>query len=224
MIQAITSFLTTIFEWIVNLLDSMISNQNISVGLAIIVFSIFFKICLFPLNIKQIKSSFKMREIQPEVAKLQAKYKGDPQKLNQATMQLYKESGASPFSGCLPLLLQWPVLMAMYFVFKDATIIQGHSFLWLNDLSVKDPTYILPILTAITTYISTTYSTKQTQTAENAKNMSTMTIVTTGMMLFMSATLNSAVVIYYVIGNIFQFAQTYLIQKFVYKGSNEKVA
>ena len=82
-----------------------------------------------------------MKEIQPEVKKIQDKYKNDPQKLNEATMKLYKENGANPFSGCLPLLIQYPVLIAMFYVFRSAQYNSSHSFLWIKNLAAKDSIY-----------------------------------------------------------------------------------
>ena len=104
--------------------------------------------------LKQIKSQAKMQEFQPEIKKLQDKYKNDPQKLNMEIMKLYKDNKINPMSGCLPLLIQMPILFALYYVFQNITGIEGASFLWISNLFAKDPYYILPILSGLTTYLS----------------------------------------------------------------------
>ncbi|NGU17125.1 membrane protein insertase YidC, partial [Clostridium perfringens] len=170
---------------------------------------------LLPLNIKQTRSQQKMQEIQPEIAKLQKKYKNNPEKAQQEMMKLYKENNVNPMSGCLPLLIQMPILFALYYVFTGLTELQGVSFLWLGDLWAPDRTFILPILSAATTYLSSLLMTKFTQSqaggAPGGMNMNTMNIVMAGMMGVMSIQFPSMLVLYWVIGNLIQMVQTYFI-------------
>lgn len=118
MFQAIVNFMKGIFDSLHDFIVSMgISDVGLSYVLAIFIFTLIIRILILPFNIKAAKSSQGMQKIQPEVKKLQAKYKDDPQKLNTETMRLYKENNVSVAGGCLPSLLPLPILMALYWVF-----------------------------------------------------------------------------------------------------------
>ena len=114
-------------------------------GILIIVFSIIIKIVLHPLTKTSMKSMKKMQALQPLMDELKEKYKDDPQKMNSAVMNLYKEYGVNPAGGCLPMLLQMPILYALYMVFRSAIQLRQASFVWwIKDLSVPDVIYSLP--------------------------------------------------------------------------------
>jgi YidC/Oxa1 family membrane protein insertase len=114
-------------------------------GLVIIVFSILIKIALHPLTRSSMKSMKKMQALQPLMDEIKEKYKDDPQKMNSAVMNLYKEYGVNPAGGCLPVLLQMPILYALYMVFRSAIDLRQASFVWwIKDLSVPDVIYSLP--------------------------------------------------------------------------------
>ena len=121
-------------------------------GLAIIILTVIIKVLLYPLTQKQLKSMKAMQELQPKLKKIQEKYKDNPQMLQQKMTQLYQNAGVNPLAGCLPLLIQMPILMAMYyalFSFDYGETVP--SFLWIENLSHPDPFYILPLLSALTT-------------------------------------------------------------------------
>ncbi|WP_328793761.1 YidC/Oxa1 family membrane protein insertase [Heliomicrobium undosum] len=126
-----------------------------SYGLAIILITIVIKMLLYPLSAKQMKSMRAMAELAPKQKALQEKYKKDPQKAQEAMMQLYKEHGVNPLSGCLPLLIQFPILIAFYNGLTSFPYLnEAHAtFLWIPNLSHPDPVYILPLLAAATTYL-----------------------------------------------------------------------
>ncbi|MBC2582650.1 membrane protein insertase YidC [Clostridium sp. DJ247] len=213
--NAFVQFFELIHQWI----TTGIPNKNISYGLAIILMTVIIKIILLPLNIKQIKSSTAMSELQPEIKKLQEKYKNDPQKSQQEMMKLYKEKGASPFSGCLPLLVQWPILIALYYVFNNLQGISGVKFLWVNDLANRD--VILAVISGITTYFSGALAMTSTDPAQ-AKQSATMNISMSVFMIFISWSLKSALVLYWVISNLIQIAQTVVIKRaFVSKNTGK---
>lgn len=188
-------------------------------GLAIIAFTIVVKVFLLPLALKQTNSMKRMQEIQPKLQALQQKYKNDKQKLNEKMMELYKEYNYNPASGCLPLLVQFPILIGLFrvlqnpqlYVFPEGTyenVVQ--SFLWLPNLGNPDPYYILPILAAITTYlsnkmISTSNSGDQTQ--------KTMNMVMPLMIGWISLKFPSGLALYWVVSNIFQMIQQYVIMR-----------
>ena len=122
-------------------------------GIAIIILSIIIKFVFYPLTHKSFTSAQKMQRVQPLLKELQAKYKGNPQKLQKETMKLYKEHGVSPLGGCLPLLIQFPFLFALYPVLQSTIELRHAGFIfWLKDLSVPDPLYILPVLMGITMF------------------------------------------------------------------------
>ena len=115
-------------------------------GIVIIIFSILVKIVVYPLTKKSYKSMKEMSRVQPLLAELREKYKGDPQRLNRETMKLYKEHGINPLGGCLPMLLQLPLLAALFIVFRSTIQLRGASFIpgWIPDLSSPDTIFYLP--------------------------------------------------------------------------------
>ena len=191
-----------------------------SYGLSIVVFTILVKLILLPLTIKQTKSMKQMQELNPKIKALQKKYGHDKQKLNEKTMELYRQHNVNPFaSGCLPLLLQLPVLFALFqvlrlpevYVFTPETYEKvGKSFLWIKDLSASssfsDPiSYILPILAAVTTY----YQSKMV-TPKNAEgSQSTMNVVMPLMIGYFSFSFPAGVTLYWVLSNLFQIVQQF---------------
>lgn len=209
----LNNLLADFFEYIHGLIQMGVSDTGVAYGLSIIAFTLIIRIIILPLYIKQTRSQLAMQEIQPEVNKLQAKYKNDPQKSQQEMMKLYKEKGVNPFSGCLPLLIQMPILFALYHVFNTLEGIKGVGFLWLPDLAAKDPYYILPVLSVIFTYWSTTMVASKDKDNPQAKQMATMNIFMSGMMGFMAMNLKSSLVLYWVAGSVIQVAQTYVFKK-----------
>ena len=115
-----------------------------SYGLVIIVFALLIKLLLWPLTAASYRSAAKMRELQPQLAGVKEKYGDDPQKQQQAMMAVYKEAGVNPLGGCLPMLLQYPILITMWTFFQNTLVLRGESFLWAADLSAPDPVVPLP--------------------------------------------------------------------------------
>ena len=117
--------------------------------IAIVVLTILIKTLLLPLAVKQIRSMKAMQAIQPEIQKIQKKYRNDPAMMRQEMGRLYKEHNASPMAGCLPLLIQMPFLIAMYYAIQGFSYDPLHAgFLWIESLAAEDGTYILPVLSA----------------------------------------------------------------------------
>ena len=117
-------------------------------GWVLIVFGVMMRVVLFPLNHKAMKAQLRNMAVQPLVKQIQDKHKDNPEKLQKEMMKLYKEHGFNPLAGCLPMLLPWPVLIALFFVFQNTIELRGVPFLWLPDLSAKDPFYVLHVLLA----------------------------------------------------------------------------
>jgi YidC/Oxa1 family membrane protein insertase len=115
-------------------------------GIVIILFSVLIKILVYPLTKKSYKSMKEMSRVQPLLAELKEKYKSDPQRMNKETMKLYKEHGINPMGGCLPMLLQLPLLGALFIIFRSTIQLRGASFIpgWIDDLSSADTIFTLP--------------------------------------------------------------------------------
>ena len=176
----------------------------VSYGFPIILLTILIKVVTYPLTVKQIKSMKAMQEIQPKMKKIQEKYKNNPQMLQQKTGELFRESGVNPLAGCLPLLVQMPILMGMYYALFNFTFPspEAAAFFWLPNMSEPDPFYILPVLSAATTYLQQ----KMTSTEMNAQ----MKIMMTVMPLFIgwiSLKFPSGLVLYWVTMNVVQIIQ-----------------
>lgn len=175
-----------------------------SYGIAIIVLTIIIKTTLLPLAVKQIKSMKAMQEIQPLMQQVQKKYKNDPKKLREEMGKLYKEHGANPMSGCLPLLIQMPFLVSIYYALQGFPYDPAHeSFLWLESLAVPDSTYILPILSAASTFVISW----QTTPKDAPGNQKTMLLVMPLMIGWMSLNFPSGLVIYWIVVNLYQLVQ-----------------
>jgi len=208
------------FNIIHGFINGFVSDKGLSYGLAIILVTIIIRIVLLPLTVKQTRSSLVMSEIQPEVKKLQEKYKNDPQKSQEEMMKLYKERGASPFSGCLPMLIQWPIFIALYFVFSTMTGLQGVYFLGI-DLGAHNP--VLAVLSGLTTFVSGYFS-MPTHNADPAQARQTkiMNISMGFFMIYVSWNLKAALVLYWVVNNLIQVTQTVIMKKMDKKIVKEK--
>jgi YidC/Oxa1 family membrane protein insertase len=121
-------------------------------GLAIILLTLVVRAVLYPLTLKQTKSMASMQKIQPEVKALKERYKDSPQKFNEEVLKLYQKHNVNPLGGCLPLLLQLPILIALYNTIRIAVELRKNPFLWIGDLSKGDPLLILPIAIAAIMY------------------------------------------------------------------------
>ncbi|OQX92477.1 MAG: hypothetical protein B6D58_02650 [candidate division Zixibacteria bacterium 4484_95] len=122
-------------------------------GLVIIIFSILMKVVFWPLTRKSATSMHKMKELQPKIQEIKAKYKDDPQRLNTETMRLYKEYGVNPFGSCLPLFIQMPIFISMWAVLRNSIELRAAEFVfWITDLSQKDQYYVLPIVMGISMF------------------------------------------------------------------------
>lgn len=123
-------------------------------GIVVLIFALLIKVIIFPLTRKQVVAMARMKDLAPKMKEIQEKYKQDPQRLNKEVMKLYKEAGANPLSGCLPLLPQLPLFFALFSVFRVTIEFRGASFAgWITDLSTPDPYYVLPILMTIIMFV-----------------------------------------------------------------------
>ncbi|AAK81656.1 YidC/Oxa1 family membrane protein insertase [Clostridium acetobutylicum] len=214
-INALNNLFVQFFDSINKFVYNIVPDKNYSYGLAIIILTIIIKTLLVPFSIKQIKSSVLMNALQPELKKLQTKLKSDPQKLQQETMKLYKEKNVNPFGGCLLLIIQYPILIALYYVFYSLHI-KGIGFLWIHDLSQKATfsnwtTWILPIVSGATTYLSGILTMPPSSDPAQRKQTTTMNIGMSIFLLWMSWNFSAALVLYWTVSNLFQMAQSKII-------------
>jgi YidC/Oxa1 family membrane protein insertase len=186
-------------------------------GVAIIVITFVIKVVLFPLTYKQLVSMKKMSTLQPRVETIRAKWstklKSDPQarvKMNEEMMGLYKTEGVNPAGGCLPLLLQMPILIAFYQMLAHAIELRHAPFwLWIQDLSAKDPYYVTPILMTATMWIQQ-QMTPSTGDATQKKIMAAMPLV----FGFMFKDMPSGLVLYWLVQNVLTIGQQMLLNKY----------
>lgn len=181
-------------------------------GVGIIIFTIIIRVILIPLNYFQTKSTQKMQKIQPQVKALQEKYPSkdtQTRELLQAeTSRLYSENGVNPYAGCLPALVQMPVMIALYQAISRTEILSSSNFLWMN-LGERDPFFVLPILAAILTYF-TSKLTMMSQ-VDGGGQTKVMLYMMPALILFMGSTLPSALSLYWVISNAFSVGQTLIL-------------
>lgn len=215
-------FIGKIFQPVVDILQGVVAFfYNLtgsmgfeSYGMAIILMTVVIKMLLYPLTVKQIKSMKAMQELQPKIKALQQKYKGNPQLLNQEMMNLYKQEGANPMAGCLPLLAQMPILMGMFYALRDFQYQGEPSFLWLPSLSDPDPIYILPLLSAATTF----FQQKQMSNDMNAEGaaqtqMKMMMYIMPVFIGYISLNFASGLVLYWVTMNFMQIGQQWFMYR-----------
>lgn len=177
-------------------------------GVAIIILTIIIRIIFFPLNHKSLKAMKKMADLAPEMEKLKKKYGKDPQKLQEEMMKLYAQAGANPLSGCLPILVQIPVFIALYNVLMVTVELKGAPFvLWIKDLSDKDPYYILPILMGLSMVA------QQFITPSTDKNQQMIMYIMAAVFTFMFLTFPAGLVLYWLTNNILGLAQSFIVNK-----------
>ncbi|MBQ0008641.1 MAG: membrane protein insertase YidC [bacterium] len=233
-----------IFSWITTLiiipLFNFLGQWFSNYGIIILLMTIIVKICVFPLMWKPLMSSAKMRILRPEIEKINQRIPADkPMERQQATMALYSKAGASPLNGCVPMLLQWPVLFAMFSFFPTCFELRGQSFLWAEDLSSYDAivswnTYI-PIITPyfgnhislfclLMTIVNIVYTkinmAGQASNDQSAKMMKWMMYLMPLMFMFMFNNYSSGLSYYYFVSLLITILQTYLFRLFV---TEEKV-
>jgi YidC/Oxa1 family membrane protein insertase len=191
----------------------MHAHLTLSYGWVLIVFGVAVRIVLWPLNQSAMRAQLKLQRIQPELQALQKKYKTQPDKQQAEMMRLYKEHGKSPFSplaGCLPMLIPMPVLYALYYVFLNTIEFRGVPFLWMADISQKDPYYILPIVMGISMFVLSWIGLRAAPPNQQAKTMAyIMPVFMTVLFYRFAAGLN----LYYAVQNIAALPQQWLIAK-----------
>jgi YidC/Oxa1 family membrane protein insertase len=196
--------------WITQLLLWMHQRLHLAYGWVLILFGLAIRLALWPLNQKAMMSSVAMQAIQPHMKDIQARHKDDPQRLQQEMMKLYREHKVNPFGSCLPMLVPFPILLALFFVFANTIAFRGASFLWLPDLSLRDPTYVIPVVMGASMYALSKLGQMGMPPNPQAKMMTTvMPIMMTVLFLNFASGLN----LYYAVSNLVSLPQQYMINK-----------
>ena len=214
--------------WFLNIFHKISGNY----GIAIILLSILVSFALYPFTMKSFKSMKEMQILQPKIDRLRKDHKDNPQKLNKEIMELYKKHKVNPFGGCLPMLLQMPIFIALYQAFSRAIELNGASFLWIEDLSGPDkafiiptgqgngfPINILPILMAIMMFFQQKLSTKTSRVATDDKpdalqqQQKMMVVMMPVLFGFIFYNMPSGLVMYWFINTVLMFFQQKRIMK-----------
>lgn len=204
-VRPFVSIITTILTFLHHQL-------HLGYGWVLMIFGVGMRVVLWPLNQKAMRSQLKNMAVQPLVQEIQAKYKDNPERLQKEMMKLYKEHGFNPFAGCLPMLLPWPILIALFFVFQNTIELRGVPFLWLPDLSAPDPIYVLPVFMAASMFLMQ-WVTMRSLPPQQSGQMKMMMYIMPVMMLFIFFRLASGLNLYYATVNIATIPQQIWIAK-----------
>ncbi len=177
-------------------------------GLAIILLTVGIKTLLYPLTAKQLRSMQAMKELGPQVKALQEKHKDDKVKQQQEIAALYRQAGANPLAGCLPLLIQLPFLTGIFYALRSFSYVSQPSFLWIRNLAVSDPLYILPVLAAATTFVSS----QQTMT-DAGQGSKLMMLGMPAFIGYMTLHFPAGLGLYWVVSNLVQIVQQWLLYR-----------
>jgi YidC/Oxa1 family membrane protein insertase len=196
--------------WLLENIHTYVDNW----GWSIILLTILIKLVFFPLSAASYKSMARMKEVQPRLMIMRDQFKGDPQKLNKAMMEMYRNEKINPLGGCLPVLIQIPVFISLYWVLLSSVEMRNAPWIgWIQDLSVPDPYYILPVIMAVSMFVQTKLNPTPPDPIQ-AKVMLYMPLVFSVMFFFFPAGL----VLYWVVNNLLSIAQQWQInQMFVKK-------
>ena len=198
------TFLSAPLFWLLAYINTVVANW----GWSIILLTILIKLVFYPLNNASYKSMANMRRLQPKLQSLKERYGNDKARYNQAMMEMYKKEKLNPMAGCLPIMVQIPVFIALYWVLLETVEMRQAPFaLWIKDLSAPDPYFVLPILMGISMF-ATTWLTPATDPMQR-KIFMAMPVVMTVFFLFFP----SGLVLYWFINNVLQFVQQWYITK-----------
>ncbi|WDQ33699.1 YidC/Oxa1 family membrane protein insertase [Paenibacillus marchantiae] len=209
---------SNVIYWFSLALDTFANWFNGEYGLAVLVMVLIVRTLILPLTMKQVRSSKAMQAIQPQLKEIQAKYKDTPEKVQQETMKLFQENKVNPMAGCLPLLIQMPIYIALYNSIYGNSSLRTHDFLWLQ-LGAPDHLFILPVLAAITTFVQT-WMMMRMNPAQQVGPMQFMLWVYPILIFVMSYQFPAALPLYWFYSNIYTIVQNY----FLYRNNDKVVA
>jgi YidC/Oxa1 family membrane protein insertase len=185
------------------------NNLALGYGWVLILFGVMLRVILFPLYHKAMRAQLKNMAVQPLLKEIQTKHKDNPERLQKELMKLYKEHGFNPLAGCWPMLLPWPILIALFFVFQNTIELRGVPFAWLPDLAAKDPYYILPVLLGVSMFLIQWISIRSLE--EVQPQMKMMMYVLPVIMVVFFANFPSGLNLYYFTTNLATLPQSWWI-------------
>jgi YidC/Oxa1 family membrane protein insertase len=197
---------------IVSILNFLHDSLGIGYGWVLIIFGVMMRVVLWPLNARAMRAQMKNAAVAPMMQEIREKYADNPQKQQEEMLRLYKEEGFNPMAGCLPMLVPFPVLITLFFVFQSTIGFRGADFLWLPDLSLRDPWYILPVFLVVSMFALQWISTKMSGMEQNPQMKMMMYVMPLmiGVFFFsMPAGLN----LYYAATNVASMPQQMLIAR-----------
>lgn len=202
-------FISVIIFWLMQKIYSIVGNW----GWSIVLVTVLIKLLFYKLSATSYRSMAKLRNLQPKIKALQERYADDRQKLTQATMELYRKEKANPLTGCLPIVIQIPVFIALYWVLVESVELRQAPFIfWITDLSSKDPYYVLPILNGLMMFVQQKLSPPPADPAQ-AKMMMLMPVFLT--LVFMN--FPAGLVLYWLVNSVCSILQQWYIMKTVEK-------
>jgi YidC/Oxa1 family membrane protein insertase len=199
------AFFARILLWVMQRFYGLVHNW----GAAIVLLTVLVKALLYPLTVKSMQSMQEMKKLQPEVEKLKAKHGDDKEKMNQEVMRLYQTHKVNPLGGCLPLLLQMPVWLALYATLQTSVELYRQQFLWLKDLTAYDPYYILPLAMGVSSFVMQKLSPQPADNAQAKMLLYFMPVFFTFLML----KLPSGLTLYILVNNLLSIAQQQWIMR-----------
>lgn len=182
-------------------------------GIAIIIMTVVVKLLLWPLTQKQIQSMKDMMKIQPMMDDIRRRYANDKERMNLELANLYKNQHINPLSGCLPLLVQFPIMIGIFYGIRDFQYVGPANFLWMNSIADPDPWYVLPVLSAATTFITSKMSMPAAGQGKSPLNSKMMTYFMPVFIGYISISFPAGLVLYWVVMNLMQIFQQTLMEK-----------
>jgi YidC/Oxa1 family membrane protein insertase len=202
-VMPVATWITQFFIW-------MHENLRLGYGLVLVIFGVLVRLALWPLNQKAMKSQVAMMSVQPILKDIQERYKDDPTRLQQEMLKIYKEHKVNPFGGCLPMMLPLPILLALFFVFASTIELRGVPFLWLPDLSQRDPFFVVPVVMGASMWALSKLGQAGMPPNPQTKMMTTVMPL---MMTVLFVNFASGLNLYYAVSNLVSLPQQWLINK-----------
>jgi len=200
-------FWGTILKTVSSVIDFFAHLVGNNYGISLLIVTILVRLLIMPFMVKQLRYTRAIQDLQPEMNKIKAQHKGDSKRIQEETMKLYQRTGVNPMSGCFPTLIQLPVLYALFGAIEGNVALNHSTFLHIFHLGTPDHTYILPLLSAATTYLSS----RMTMPGNDAQQK-IMLIMMPVFIFFISTRFPAGLALYWTYGNIFVAAQTYFFR------------
>lgn len=196
-----------ILQFVSSVIDFFAKYVGYNYGIALLIVTVLVRLLILPLMVKQIRYSKMMQELQPDIKKVREKHKGDAKKIQEETMKLWQQNGVNPMAGCFPMVVQLPVLYALFGAIEGNIALNHSTFLYIFHMGSPDHTYILPAIAAVTTYFSS-----KVMMAGNDSQQKMMLFIMPVFIFFIGSHFAAGLALYWIYSNIFTTVQTYFIK------------